>query len=156
VSAGLDAWLGTPTYALRSLRVLRNDGSRFTDVTSTAVPAVDAATVDDWRGDALAVRDVDADGRADIVVSTKASISNKNGTPSRRMRFFRGVAGSAISFTALPSFEEPVQVDSGEADDLLFVGDLGGAGKPVLLLLGEGKPNASSGGARSRAEDWKQ
>lgn len=152
---GLDAWTGTETRNRSALRVLRNDGSRFTDVTSTAIPAVDRTLADDWRGDALAVHDVNADGFPDILVSTHESFTDGDGNAVPRLRVFYG--GSGLVFKVSRGFQEPASVDTGDADDLVVVGDLGTSPVPVYLLLTESAPGTSPAARpKLRSQEWKR
>jgi hypothetical protein len=149
---GLDAWQGAPSHTMRALRVLRNDGSQFTDVTDAALPAIDAATSDDWRSDAIAVRDVDGDGLQDLLAATSDALFGAGGSVARRLRWFR--RGSGISFSRPFAFQVPADRDSGEATDLLFAEDPAGSGSPVLLELGESRPSSSPSGRWFRAQEW--
>lgn len=153
-SRGLDAYTGTETHGRSALRVLRNDQTRFTDVTSLAIPAPVAATGDDWRGDALAIRDVDGDTFKDIVVSTHDDLRNGSARVPR-MRLFLG--GSNLRFKVSSAFQPAATADTGEADDLLFLGDLAGPGRPVLVLIGEAAPAVSpSATPFLRTQEWKK
>jgi hypothetical protein len=139
---------------VRALRILRNDGSSFTDVTSSALPAVGAGASDDWRSDAIAARDVDGDGRQDLLAATTSALYGAGNAPARRLRWFRGAAGQGISFTRPVEFQVPATQDSGEATDLLFAEDPAGSGSPLLLELGEVRPANSPSGRWFRAQEW--
>jgi len=151
----VDAYQGTPTYGRSALRILRNDGATvgFTDVTSAALPALSSSSNDNWRGGALAVRDVDGDGILDVLVATRERLQNGVGTAIRSTRLLLGVSG--LRFRRADAFLAGVSVDTGEADDLLL-GDLAGTGRPTLLRLGEKTPRTSDGGANLRDSDWRR
>jgi hypothetical protein len=133
--------------------VLRNGGAGvgFVDVTATAIPAL-PGNGDDFRGDALAVRDVDGDGWPDIVVGTTEALLDANGNVVHRTRLFRG--GQGLVFTLDTAFLPGEQADSGEAADILFLGDLSGRPDPSLVLLTDTTPQHSANGANLRVLDW--
>src|SRR5262249_37580503 len=81
-SQGVDAYLGTTAHTRTALRILKNTPSptRFVDVTSTAIPAL-PGNGDDFRGTALAVKDVDGDGWPDILVGTTEQMTDSQGNP---------------------------------------------------------------------------
>jgi hypothetical protein len=150
----LDAWTGTATRVRRALRVLRNDRTKFTDVTSTVLPAPVTANADDFRGEGLAVRDVNGDGYRDILISTTEALRSNTGVNVPRLRVFYG--SSAFTFALRPEFGVQATVDTGEARDLLFVPDLGGTGKERLLLVGDSVPATNPGSGVIRAQEWKR
>ncbi len=149
----VDAYLGTPTFGASALRILRNDGALtgFTDVTATALPALPTESDDNWRGGALAVRDVDGDGILDLLVGTREQLKDRNGATLRSTRLLLGTSG--LRFRRADAFLPPVSVDSGEADDLVL-GGLAGTGRPVLLRLGETSPTTSPDDSQFRDADW--
>lgn len=153
-SRGTDAFrVNPPSFSASALRVLRNNGagSGFVNVTSTAIPAL-PGNGDNFRGDALAVRDVDGDGWKDLLVGTTESLFDGDGNPIRSLRFLRGASGPKFSLDS--AFLPAVTDDSGEANDIL-VGDLGGE-DPSVLLLSNVTPAASAGGENLRVLDWKR
>ncbi len=148
-SAGLSAWRGTAGGGSASaLRVLRNDGSRFVDVGASALPAL--AGGDDLRGSGLAVRDLDGDGRVDILVATPDA-RIVGGSHVRSLRVLRQT--STWQFEHGDTYLPAATTDTGEADALLL-GDFAGDGAPSLLLLGDSAPWRSPDGARLRVYDW--
>ncbi len=139
----------TPSpHTRHALRVMENRGAGtgFVDVTTTVLPPIDAATNDDCRGNALLVHDVNGDGVPDIVVGTQEPLVDATQQPLRSTRVLLG--SEAFTFAwADEAFVPGVQVDSGEASDLLL-GDVGGDSR--LLLLSEGLPRTSPGGTHLR------
>jgi hypothetical protein len=133
-----------------SLRVLRNTGSSFVDVTASALPGLPlAGTSDDnLRGTALAVFDFDDDGRLDIAVATTESLS---GGTVRSTRLLRGLGG--LQFADAGAFLPSAATDSGQAADIL-IGDLAGSGDASILLVTPSKPEHSAGGESLRVLDW--
>ena len=153
LKTGLNRYTGNETHGRTALRVLRNDHTYFTDVTSSAIPAVDSATQDDYRGGALAVRDVDGDGKLDIVVGTTDAISGPGGVAAPRTRVLYGRSG--LQFVRAPGFAERTAIDTGEADDILFIGDLAGSGSPVMMLVSSKLPAISPATAEyARTQEW--
>ncbi len=147
----VDAYLGTPTFTRSALRILRNDAGHFTDVTASALPALPTDSNDNFRGSALLVRDLDGDGRPDILVGTTEPLRDTGGTRIRATRLLLG--GPGLQFRRGDAFLPAATVDSGEADELLL-GDL--AGSPILLRLSETPPAASPGGAVLRADETRR
>lgn len=141
---------GAPSFTSSALRILRNDGTHFANVTSTALPALPASG-DNFRGAALAVRDVDGDGFADILVGTTESLADAGGSPQRSTRLLRG--GPGLVFTLDSAFLPGVQSDTGEAGDILL-GDLAGTSDPTPILLTVAAPAQSPSGERLRVLEW--
>jgi VCBS repeat protein/IPT/TIG domain-containing protein/FG-GAP repeat protein len=152
---GTDAFLGTPTFAKTALRVLRNNGpaSGFADATASAMPAL-TGDGDNDRGSALTVCDVDGDGWLDLVVGTTEALSDASGNPLPRTRLFRG--GPGLVFTRDTAFLPGVARDTGEAGDVLAIGDLSGAPDPSLILVCPVTPATSVNGELLRILDWKR
>jgi hypothetical protein len=151
-ATGTDAFTGgTPSFSSSALRVLRNTGTAFIDVTATAIPAL-PGNGDNFRGTALAVRDVDGDGWPDILIGTTETISDANGNPLPRTRLLRG--GPGLVFTLDTAFLPTVGTDTGEASDFLLVGDLAGRQDPSLVILSNTPPQTSAGGETLRVLDW--
>jgi len=135
-----------------ALRVLRNTGSSFVNVTSTALPGLPlAGTSDDnLRGTSLAVFDFDDDGVLDIMVGTTESLS---GGTVRSTRLLRGLGG--LQFADAGVFLPSAATDSGQAADIL-IGDVAGTGDPSILLLTPSQPAHSAGGEFLRVLDWEK
>ncbi len=154
-AAGVDAHAtATPARTRSALRILRNDGTRFTDLTASALPAPDTAASEDYRGGALAVRDVNGDGIPDILVSTLDVITGSGGEARRSVRLFAGRPN--LTFTQVKEFLPPGTADTGAATDLLFVDDLGGAGSNRLLLTQPSADPARTDQRRTRDFDWRR
>lgn len=151
---GVDAWLGVPLHNRTALRVLRNTGTSFSDVTATALPPLPGFSTDDYRGSALWVGDADSDGVSDILVSTPATLRTTAGTRLRSAHLFLGNTGS-LSFRAGTDFLPAPATDGGEADDLALSALLGTA-DPALILTTETKPQVSAGGRYLRVFEWKR
>jgi hypothetical protein len=150
---GTDAYTTTgPAFGSTALRVLRNTGAAFVDATATAIPPL-PSTGDNFRGDALAVRDVDGDGFADIVVGTTEALADGAGVPIRCTRLLRG--GTNLVFTLDSAFLPATSTDTGEASDLVL-GDLSGGLDPSLILVTKSTPQASVNGENLRIFDWKR
>ena len=143
-----------PLFKTTALRVLRNDrtGTGFVDVTATAIPAL-PGNGDNFRGNALAVRDVDGDGWPDIVIGTLETLADADGNPIPSTRLLKG--GPGLKFTLDSVFLRPASADTGEASDLLL-GDLSGAPDPSLILLSTIQPFASQDAQMLRVLDWKR
>ncbi len=150
---GVDAYTGNETHTRSALRVLRNDSTRFSNVTGSAIPAIDSANQDDWRGESLLLRDVNGDGYLDILVGTTERLT-AGGNVTRRTRLFTG--GASLRFTVNNAFLPDASIDSGEASELLVSPDLGGVAKNILLLLTDPAPSISPGGQRLRAGEWRK
>jgi hypothetical protein len=151
--AGTDAFTTSPpSFSSTALRVLRNDGTGtgFVNVTTAAVPAL-PGDGDNFRGYALAVRDVDGDGKVDILVGTVESLADSEGTPLRSTRLFRGTGG--LKFSLDSAFLPPATEDTGEALDILL-GDLSGTTDPALILVTPFTPATSGNGENLRVLDW--
>lgn len=152
-SVGTDAFnTNPPTFSKTALRILRNDGpgTGFVDVTATAVPPL-PGDGDNFRGFALAVRDVDGDGKLDILVGTVESLADPSGTPLRSTRLFRGQGGMKFSLDS--AFLPPATTDTGEAADILL-GDLSGTTDPAVILLTPFAPATSGNGEILRILGW--
>jgi hypothetical protein len=152
-SLGTDAFTTSPpSFSTTALRILRNDGAGtgFVDVTSTAVPAL-PGDGDNFRGFALAIRDVDGDGKLDILVGTVESLADPGGAPLRSTRLFRGTGGLVFSLDS--AFLPPATTDTGEASDILL-GDLSGTTDPSVLLVTPFTPATSGNGENLRVLDW--
>jgi hypothetical protein len=152
-SQGTDAFnTKPPTYSKTALRVLRNDGpgKGFVDVTATAIPAL-PGNGDNFRGNALAIRDVDGDGWPDILISTTESLTDSAGNPVHATRLLRG--GPGLVFTLDNAFLTSEQSDSGEANDIL-IGDLSGTTDPTVILVTVAFPQHSANGETLRVFDW--
>lgn len=149
---GRPATPGPVPRARPSLRVLRNvpDGSRFEDVTATAVPEV--VDGDDWRGGALRVADLDGDGRPEILVATTEALATGTGAVLPSLRLLRGGAGLVFErdATALPR----VQTDTGEAEDIALLPNPEGLATPSIVLVSRVRPAVSQGGRFTRVLDW--
>jgi hypothetical protein len=151
-AVGTDAFnTSPPSFGSTALRVLRNTGSAFVDVTATAIPAL-PGNGDNFRGDALAVRDVDGDGWPDILIGTTEPMTDADGNPLPRTRLFRG--GPNFVFTLDTAFLPSIDKDTGEATDILLIGDLAGRADPSLVLLSNTTPLHSAGGEMLRVLDW--
>ncbi len=126
--------------------LLENDGSGgFTDVTSLRVSQVSAT--DDWRGDSIAVADMNQDGWADITVATASTSvpgssashvrilvsERRNSTADVSDRVFRDKTSSLMA---------PPRPGSGSGDNWraldMWVGDidLGPTGPPEIVITG--------------------
>lgn len=152
-SVGTDAFnTKPPTFSKTALRVLRNDGTGhgFVDVTLAAIPAL-PGNGDNFRGNALAVRDVDGDGWPDILVGTIESLADAAGNPVHATRLFRG--GPGLKFTLDNAFLTSEQSDSGEVSDILL-GDLAGTTDPCVILLTVVPPLHSVNAENLRVLDW--
>ncbi len=156
----VDAYLGVATFGRHALRILRNDHNPvagtggFVDVTSSSLPALPTDSNDNLRGGALAVRDVDGDGRKDILVGTTSSlVPNGGGAARPSTRLLLGQAG--LTFRLATGFFPAASADSGEAQELLL-GDLAGTGRPSLIRLTEKAPGASPGTEHLRVQDWSE
>lgn len=154
VRDSLDAYLGTPTYGRSALRVLRNDRTRFVDVTVSALPAVNAGSLDNFRGETIAVRDVNGDGRKDILIGTTENLTGPAGQTLRRTRLLAG--SGTLRWSSAADFMVPLLTDTGETNHAMFVPDLGGTGNGPLLLLSNVKPSQSPAGEKARVLDWKK
>jgi hypothetical protein len=145
----------TPSFSKHALRVLRNDGAKtgFTDVTTTVLPKLPTTSNDNYRGTALAVRDVDGDGNLDILVATTEALKDNNSKTLTRTRLLLG--SSTFTFTDGGDFLPPTTDDTGEAQDLLFA-DIATGGRPELILLSETQPGTSSNSDYARVFDWKR
>jgi hypothetical protein len=151
-AAGTDAFnTSPPSFGSTALRVLRNTGTAFVDVTATAIPAL-PGNGDNFRGGALAVRDVDGDGWVDILIGTMEPMTDAAGNPLPRTRLLRG--GPGLVFTLDTAFLPTVDKDSGEATDIVLVGDLAGRPDPSLVLLSNTAPLNSAAGELLRILDW--
>lgn len=154
LDSGIDAFLtSTPTHTRSVLRVLRNNHptAGFTDVTASAIPALTPGTNDDFRGDALLVRDLDGDGFPDIVAATRETLSGTGGVRIRSTRLFLG--GTGLVFRRGDEFLPAASGDSGQADTVLS-GDLAGSARPTLLQLGLLRPSNPGNGERLRTHRW--
>ena len=142
-----------PAHTARALRILRNDGAStgFVNATASALPAL-PGNGDDFRGEALAVRDVDSDGWPDIVIGTTEVLADSGGAPLHSTRLFRGATG--LKFTLDTLFLPSLSVDTGETTDILVLGDLSGTSDPSLLFLSTVVPAKSTNGDRLRVLDW--
>jgi hypothetical protein len=149
---GTDAYnTSPPSHSSSALRVLRNATTSFVDVTSTAIPAL-PGDGDNFRGDALAARDVDGDSWIDLLVGTTEQMVDGEGNPLPSTRLFRGGAG--LVFTLDTAFLPTRATDTGEASGYLFVGDLAGRPDPSLVLVSNVVPYASPAGELLRVFDW--
>ncbi|MCG3134674.1 MAG: hypothetical protein HMLKMBBP_01995 [Planctomycetes bacterium] len=156
---GLDAWTGTATTTASCLRVLRNDGSAsavtFTNVTSSAIPLPLSSTGDNFRGNALLLRDVNGDTLVDILVGTSEELSNpSNGQAMRGTRLFTNATG--LRFRLQQEFQVATATDTAEASEIFVVPDLGGAGLNPVLVTNIEQPRAPSSGGAMRAAEWKR
>lgn len=152
---GLDAYKGDPTHKRSALRVLRNESNlKFTDVTSTAIPAVSLLTGDDYRGGALLVADVTGDGLPDIVVGTTERLATPAKQSLRRTRIFAGIGN--LRWTLAAEFTVDITIDTGEAADLAFLPDLGGVGKNRILVVSDVAPTTSPAGEHARVQEWRK
>ena len=123
----------------------------FVNATASALPAL-PGNGDDFRGEALAVRDVDSDGWPDIVIGTTEVLADSGGAPLHSTRLFRGATG--LKFTLDTVFLPSLSVDTGETTDILVLGDLSGRSDPSLLFLSTVVPAKSTNGDRLRVLDW--
>jgi hypothetical protein len=149
----VDAWsVKPPTFTASALRVFRNSrpSAGFVDVTASAVPAL-TGNGDNWRGNALAVRDVDGDGWLDLLVGTVESLMDSQGNAMHATRLFRG--GPGLVFTKDSAFLASEQTDSGEVNDIL-IGDLSGTTDPTVILATVGFPQHTTNGETLRALEW--
>jgi hypothetical protein len=146
-----------PAITRPSLRILRNDGSAFTDVTATAVPSEIVGMAS--RGRALAVGDIDLDGLPELVFGAAPDPDEfddfrperNREPPFTRVLWNRG----GLTFELDAAFELPTSVDSGEAHALL-IGDVDRDGLPAVHLIGERRPSSSHGGALQRVHEWQR
>ncbi len=115
------------------LRVLRNDGDAFTDVTADVVPAVGG---DDWRADAIAFGDVAGDvgdpapdGHVDIVLASHDSTALAAGGSRIRILANRAGQGGGRVFVDRTSvlMSATTAADDWRASDV-WIGDLDGDG----------------------------
>ena len=139
-----------PQYTGSSLRILRNDGSAFVDVTSTALPAVTPGADTVYRGRALAVVDIDLDGFPEIVVGTELPRTVSSERKSSSIVLW---GSEGLVFTRNDDFAVPDTIDTGEMYGLA-VGDLDNDGNPALILVSETAPHTSTGGEALRAFEW--
>lgn len=154
-NTSINAYTGSPTFDSHALRVLRNDGSSFTDVTTTVLPSVplEGTADDNLRGVALLVTDVNKDGIVDIVVGTKEALLDSEGNPGRRTRLLLGRSG--LSFILGNDFMPAAADETGECEDLA-IGDIAGDSALELVLISESVPETSASGERLRVFDWKR
>lgn len=139
VAAGVD----TSYHSVHALRILRNNNGSsdtFTDVTTSVLPALSSSNNDDFRGEAMRVRDVNGDGDLDIIVGMTESLfdSTMNQIRSTRLLLGNGTL-NAGGFRLGNSFLPPASAVVGQASDLLL-GDLAGSDEPALIFLHEGGP----------------
>ena len=152
------AGIGTGNrHALRVLRNNRPTTNSFTDVTTQVLPPLSTNDNDDFRGGALAVRDVNGDGAVDIVVGTSVvgtgQLQDTDNNRIRSTRLFLGTPAT-LAFRLSKGFLPAFSTDSGEADDVLL-GDLAGNPNPTLILLSEVTPTNSTNGEELRTDDWR-
>ncbi len=142
-------------YDRSSLRILRNDGDAFVDVTATALPELPGGSGGVLRGRAIAVADLDLDGNVEIVIGTSTAFTDDDevALPSTRVLWGQG----EMRWEFADDFVVPTSVDTGEVHALL-IGDLDVDGVPSILLFGERIPMTSPGGALNpalfRVQDW--
>jgi hypothetical protein len=150
---GTDAFnTSPPAFTATALRILRNDGAAngFVNVTSTAVPPL-PGDGDNFRGFAMAIRDVDGDGKLDIVVGTVETLADAEENPLRSTRLFRGTGG--LKFSLDSAFLPAATADTGEAADIL-IGDLSGTTEPTLILVTPFTPAISADAENLRILKW--
>jgi hypothetical protein len=142
----------TPSRSRSALRILENRGNvlHFVDVTASALPAPLGGN-EDFHGRALLVRDFDGDGSLDIAVATADAIA-ANGAPLSSTRIF--VRTSALHYALRPDFLPAPDVDTMQAQDLLYYPANPEVPQGSLVLLGMATPGASARGAKSRMFDW--
>ena len=146
-----------PSTSRPSLRILRNDGDAFVDVTATALPAEIVGEAS--QGGALAVGDIDLDGKPEIVFGATPdpdayddfNTANNRKPPFTRVLWNRG----GLRFEIDDDFVLPASVDSGEVHALL-IGDPDRDGLPGIHLLGENLPENSAGGTFLRIHEWQR
>jgi hypothetical protein len=115
-------------------RILANGGSgSFTNVTATFFPPPKSG--DDRGGIALALGDVDGDGRQDLVLTTCAALvtSSQVRLPSTRL-FLGGSSGFAEKSGALPAVRSDGQGETWRGTDVVL-GPAGADGKPDIVLV---------------------
>lgn len=144
-----------PSTSRPALRLLRNDGlgTGFTDVTSTAFPGISGASNDTLTGDAIAARDVDGDGRVDILVGTVVPPTNGSGTSLRATRLLRNQGNG--TWRAENGFLPSVAQQQGEAQHLLL-GDVAGSVEPELILVTETLTQTGVVRPSLRIFDWRR
>lgn len=151
----IDSYLGTRTYNVSALRILRNDGkgTGFTDVTASALPGVPLAgsADDNLRGTTVAVADVDGDGVLDLLVGTTEAMTTPSGAARTSIRLLHG--NGDMTYADMTAFMPSVASDTGEASDLL-VADLAGNGTATLIPLTMTQPAKSKSNAMLRFFDW--
>lgn len=142
----------TPSPTRPALRLLRNDGrgTGFRDVTATAFPGLSGAATDPLHGAALAVRDVDGDGRVDILVgTTQPATSGQAVLRATRLLRNQGDGTWRLESEFLPR----AATQQSEANDFLL-GDVAGTDEAELLLLTETLSTSGVTRPALRIFDW--
>ncbi len=141
----------TPAHAAHALRILENRGADegFVDVTADVLPALPGVGDEDFRCGAIAVADMDLDGRKDIVFASAGAVFGQSRVSSLRLFLGQPDGTFAQTLDLLPD----VTVDSGEAQSLVLVGG-SALRSPSLLLATKIRPHASAGGRFTRLLDW--